>query len=318
LPAAALLSSSAFVREILRKHAAGICLALLVVFDLAFTPNFASTANLWNVLVQAAPTAIVASGMTLVIAVSGVDLSVGSVMALASAAAAMSLPHGVAVAITVALAAAAAIGFLNGAVVSRFRVQPIVVTLATLIAARGLAQVISRDGQLIPISSISFEQLGRGAVGPVPVQVIIAALVIAFTALVMRTSILGRHILAVGGNDSAAALAGVNVWRTRLIVYVASALLAAAAGLIEAARLGASDAAKIGVNMELDAIAATVIGGTPLRGGHALIGGTLLGTLLIQVITTTMNMRLVPYSWSLVIKAAIVLTAVYIQREAES
>jgi ribose/xylose/arabinose/galactoside ABC-type transport system permease subunit len=198
--------------------------------------------------------------------------------------------------------------------VARLGVQPIVVTLATLIAGRGLAQVLSHDGQLVTIQHAGFELLGRGHVGPFPAPVIITVLVTAVAFFILRATAFGRYVLASGGNPMAARLAGVPVAFTVVTVYAVSAALAALAGLVEASRLGASDAAKIGMNIELDAIAATVVGGTTLTGGRATIVGTVIGALIMQVIATSLNMLLVPYAWSLALKAAIILLAVYFQR----
>jgi galactofuranose transport system permease protein len=289
-------------------------LVLLILFNVLFTPNFATPSNFWNILLQVSTTVLVAVGMTMVIATGGIDLSVGSVMAVASALAATMLDQGVAVAMFAALALAFAIGALNGALVAGFKIQPIIVTLATLITGRGIAQVMSQGGQLISFSNPTFEQLGKGHVGPVPFQVLVMIVVVGAAIFVMRATSFGRYVAAVGGNESAARLAGVKVNRTKIAVYAISGLLAGLAGLIETARLGASDAAKVGLNIELDAIAAVVVGGTPLTGGRATIVGTLVGALIMQVITTSFNMRLIPFSWSLVLKAAIILVAVYIQR----
>jgi len=291
-----------------------VALVVLVALNAVFTPNFATAGNVWNVLFQLAVTLLVAVGMTLVIATGGIDLSVGSVMAIAAAVAAVTLDRGLVVAVPAALAAALAVGLLNGAFVAYARVQPIVVTLATLLAGRGLAQVINRDGALITIDDPAFLMLGRAHVGPVPTQVIIAALVVAAAVFVLRATPFGRYVLAVGGNPAAARLAGVPVNRTVVTVYVMSAGLAGLAGLVEAARLGASAAARIGQNVELDAIAAVVVGGTLLSGGRATILGTVVGALIMQVIATSFNMLLVPYAWSLAFKAFIILVAVYLQR----
>ena len=295
-------------------HGALIALLVLVVLNAIFTANFATAGNLWNVLLQVSTVLIVAVGMTLVIATGGIDLSVGSAMAVAAAVASVLIDRGLPVAIGAGLIAALILGMLNGALVAYVRVQPIVVTLATLIAGRGLAQVISRDGQLVTIDHSGFQALGRGLFGPVPAPVIIAVLVVGIAAFVLRATPFGRYVLASGGNPAAARLAGVPVARTIVSAYVASAMLAGLAGLIVAARLGASDAAKIGLNVELDAIAAVVVGGTALSGGRATVIGTVIGALIIQVIATSFNMLLVPYAWSLALKAAIIVVAVYLQR----
>jgi len=289
-------------------------LVLLVIINSVFTPNFFDVNNFRNILLQVAPTVLVAVGMTVVISTGGIDLSVGSVMAIASAVAATSLDYGAGLAVLLALAAAAAAGAFNGALISGFRIQPIIVTLALLISGRGIAQVISNGGQLIPFSNPSFEYLGKGVVAGVPVQVVVMALVVGLTMFLMRATPFGRYVVAVGGNESASRLAGIKIHRTKIIVYALSGLLAGLAGLIETARLGASDAQKVGLNIELDAIAATVVGGTPLTGGRATVLGTLVGALIMQVITMGFVMNGISYSWSLVIKAAIIIVAVYIQR----
>lgn len=290
-------------------------LILLFIINAAVTPNFLDVNNFRNILLQVAPTVLVAIGMTYVIATGGIDLSVGSLMAIASAVAAVSLGRGVALAILLALLVATAVGTLNGALISGFRIQPIIVTLATLITGRGVAQVISNGGQLIPFDNPRFAWLGQGYVlRAVPVQVVVMLLIVALAIFVMRATSFGRYVAAVGGNEAAARLAGVRIHRTKIAVYALSGLLAGLAGLIETARLGASDAQKVGLNIELDAIAAVVVGGTPLTGGRATVVGTLIGALIMQLITTSFNMNGIRFAWALVIKAAIIVIAVYIQR----
>ncbi len=288
-------------------------LILLLVFNSLFTTNFFDFNNFRNILLQVSPTVLVAVGMTYVIATGGIDLSVGSVMAIAGAVAAQSLGAGALPAVLLGLLAATAAGSFNGALISGFRIQPIIVTLAMLIAGRGVAQVLS-GGKLVQFSNPTFESLGKGVVAGIPVQVILMVLVVALAFFVMRMTAFGRYVLAVGGNEAAARLAGVKVHRTKITVYALSGLLAGLAGLIETARLGASDAQKVGLNIELDAIAATVVGGTPLTGGRATVLGTLVGALIMQVITTSFNMRGYSVAWGFIIKAAIILVAVYIQR----
>jgi ribose/xylose/arabinose/galactoside ABC-type transport system permease subunit len=295
-------------------YGAAVALVLLLIANMIFTPNFADVNNFRNILLQVAPTVLVAVGMTLVIATGGIDLSVGSVMAIASAMAAENLDLGVGVAVLLALLVSLAAGAFNGTLISVFRIQPIIVTLALLISGRGVAQVISNGGQLIEFDNPAFEYLGSGFIGPFPVQVLIMLAVVAAAIFVMRATAFGRYVAAVGGNEAAARLSGIKVHRTKIAVYAISGLLAGLAGLIEAARAEASDAQKVGLNIELDAIAATVVGGTPLTGGRATIVGTLIGALIMQVITTSFNMNGIKFSWSLVIKAAIILIAVYIQR----
>src|ERR1700754_1065289 len=161
-------------------------LVLLVIINSVFTPNFFDVNNFRNILLQVSPTVLVAVGMTVVISTGGIDLSVGSVMAIASAVAATSLGYGAGVAILFALAASASAGAFNGALISGFRIQPIIVTLALLISGRGVAQVLSKGGQLIAFSNAPFEYLGKGVLAGVPVQVIVMALAVGVAMFVMR------------------------------------------------------------------------------------------------------------------------------------
>jgi ribose/xylose/arabinose/galactoside ABC-type transport system permease subunit len=289
-------------------------LVFVVLLNLALTPRFFTTVTLWNVGLQVSTTVLVAVGMTLVMGTGGIDLSVGSVMAVASAVTAMLLPNGVWIASAAGLAVALAAGSANGVLVARLRIPPIIVTLAALIIGRGAAQVIVAGSPLVAFSNPSFELLGKGRVGPVPVQVFLTAVVVVLAALAMRWTTYGRYVVAIGGNERAATLAGVAVTRVKVVTYAVSGLLAGLAGLVVTARLGATDAGTIGQGMELDAIAATVVGGTALSGGRASIGGTVVGALLMGVLTTTLAMHFVPYAWGLVVKALILLVAVFVQR----
>ncbi|HEX8638496.1 MAG TPA: ABC transporter permease, partial [Pyrinomonadaceae bacterium] len=253
--------------------------------------------------------------MTFVIATGGIDLSVGSLMAIASATAAISLDYGAYPAILAALIVVTLIGAFSGWLISTFKIQPIIVTLAVLIAGRGIAQVISNGGQLIPFTNESFEFFGKGALfGILPMPILVIAVIIGLAIFVLRATIFGRHVIAVGGNENAARLSGISVNRTKIMVYALSGLLAGIAGLIYTARLGASDASKVGETIELDAIAATVVGGTALTGGRATVIGTVIGALIMQIITTSFNMNGIKFSYALVIKAAIILFVVYLQR----
>jgi len=295
-------------------YGAFAALVLLFLANVIFTPNFAAFDNFRNILVQATPTMLVAVGMTFVISTGGIDLSVGSIMAIASAVAAISLDYGALPAIMIGLTMATAIGAFNGALIAGFKIQPIIITLALLISGRGIAQVISSGGQLIPFSDATFEYVGKGVVLGVPFQIILLVLVIFLAVFLLSSTIFGRYVTAIGGNEEAARLSGVRVNWTKISVYALSGFLAGLAGLIYTARLGASDASKVGDGIELDAIAATVVGGTPLTGGRATIIGTVIGALIMQIITTSFNMNGIKFSYSLVIKAAIILLAVYIQR----
>ena len=296
-----------------RDRGVYVAFAALMLFNVAFTNNFATLGTLTNLLVQVSPILLVSLGMALVIGTEGIDLSVGSVMALASAALPLYLGYGWPVAVLVALFVGALAGLTNGVLVAFVGVQPIIATLALLVGGRGLAQILT-GGQLQIVMDPFVLSLGQGRLFGVPAPVIVAAVMVAVVAFVVKRTTFGRYVLAVGGNRAASFLSGHPVRKTLLAVYVASGLLAAIAGIIATARLGASDPANIGVLIELSAIAAVVVGGTPLSGGRVRLMGTVVGALLMQVILATFIMNNLPFTWAQMISAAIILLAVYIQR----
>ena len=205
-------------------------------------------------------------------------------------------------------------GLLNGVVISYIGVQPIIATLALMIAGRGIAQVIT-DGYLVTFTHPAFEALGKGKLWSIPAPVIIMFLVAVLVYIAVRFMTFGRYVEAVGDNEQAANLAGINVKKIKVAVYILSAVFASLAGMIETARLAAADATRIGELIEMDAIAAVVVGGTLMTGGKPRIWGTVLGAVLMGLITATFNMNNIPYSYSLVIKAVIIVAAIYFQRE---
>jgi galactofuranose transport system permease protein len=298
-----------------------IALGLLLGFNLLFTPNFVSLQTLNVNLTQVATIVIVAVGMTLVIATGGIDLSVGSLMAIAGALAPMLFLNppfgnaalGIGLAFILPVLAAGAFGIFNGALVTRFNIQPIIATLILFIAGRGIAQVMT-NGNLQSFRNEAFQVIGLGRPFGIPVQVVLMLLIVAFVAWLMRTTVFGRYVLSVGGNEAAARLAGVPVARVKLLVYGISGLLSGVAGLIVIAINSSSDANQVGLNMELDAIAAVAVGGTALNGGQANVVGTLLGALIIQLIRYTLLAKGIPDAAALVVKAVIIIGAVYIQR----
>jgi ribose transport system permease protein len=294
---------------------AGVYLAtgLILAFNLAFTPHFATVTNLRLQLVQVAPVAIVAVGMALVIATEGIDLSVGSTMAISAALLPLYIGYGVWPAIAVALVAGVAVGLVNGSLVAFAGMQPIIATLGVLVAGRGLALVFT-DGRLTEIFDPTLDSLGNAAVLGVPISVLIVVAVTAAAGIAVRRAAFGRRVLAVGGNRAAASLAGLPVKRTLVTVYVISGVLAAGAGVLSTARQGASDPSFVGLLIELSAITAVVVGGTPLSGGRVRILGTLTGALLMQLITATVIQQNLPDSTARMIQASIIVAAVYAQR----
>ncbi len=300
-------------RAWLRDNGVYAAIVVLLGYNLAFTENFASVGNLNTQLVQVAPVLIVALGMALVIGTEGVDLSVGSVMAIAAAILPLYLGYGVVPAIGLALVAGALCGLLNGTLVAVVGIQPIVATLALLVGGRGLALVFA-DGQLKDIRNADLLDLGAGRLAGIPLVVWIAAVLAALVWLLVRYTTFGRQLVAVGGNRSASALAGLPVRRVLILTYVISGVLAAIAGVVATARLTASDPSAIGNLYELAAITAVVVGGTPLSGGRVRILGTVAGALLMQLITATLIKHDLPDSTAQIVQAAIIVVAVYLQR----
>jgi ribose transport system permease protein len=288
--------------------------AVLLLFNAAFTDNFMQLDNLRTQLVQVAPVIIVALGMALVIGTEGVDLSVGSVMALAAAVIPLYLGFGFWPAALMALLAGAAAGLLNGSLVAFVGLQPIVATLALLVAGRGLALVIA-GGQLKQIHNAELLGLGDNDLVGVPYLVLIAAVLAVVVGFVVHRTTYGRQLVAIGGNRSAAQLAGLPVKRVLIITYVVSGVLAALAGVLATARLTASDPSAIGNLFELSAITAVVVGGTPLSGGRVRVLGTVAGALLMQLLRATMIKHNLSDSTAQMTQAVIIIVAVYLARE---
>ena len=211
--------------------------ALLLLFNLLFTPNFATVGNLRLQLVQVVPIAIVALGMALVVATEGIDLSVGSVMAITAAVIPLYLGYGPWVAVAVGIAAGVVVGALNGTMVAVFGIQPIIATLGVLVAGRAVALVLA-DGRLVEIFDPTLQSLGNGTVAGIPVTVLIVAALSVVVGVAVRWFVFGRRLVAIGGNRTAARLAGLPVRRTLIVVYIACGVLAALAGVVNTARLG--------------------------------------------------------------------------------
>jgi ribose transport system permease protein len=301
-----------------QRYGVYAAIVVLLLINLAITPNFFELDNFRTQLVQVVPVLVVALGMALVIGTEGIDLSVGAVMAVSAAVFPLYVGYGFLPAVLASLAAGAVVGLINGSVIAFIGVQPIVATLALMVAGRGVALLIAGE-QLRSVSDPVLLALGRaslfgGSSFRIPYAVLVAAVLVAVVAVLVNRTTFGKQLLAVGGNRRAARLAGLPVNRVLLVVYLLSALLAAVAGLIGTARLGASVPSTIGNLIELSAITAVVVGGTPLSGGSVKIAGTVAGALLLQLITATLVKHDVPDSYSQIAQAVIILVAVYLQR----
>jgi ribose/xylose/arabinose/galactoside ABC-type transport system permease subunit len=311
------------LRALGQNYAALIALVILIIFNLIFTKEFSSVIAITNLLVHVTPTLIVAIGMTLVIATGGIDISVGSIMGLTGILTYLifsgkwgGIPNqvtGTIVAIPIALAVAALIGAFNGLLITRFNVQPIVATLISLITVRGLAEVTVNGFQFAFLSAPIVSWLSGNILGFLPRQVILMAVIVAVFAWLMRSTAFSRYLLAIGGNQSAARLAGVPVNRILIIVYAISGLLAGVAGLALIAFNSASYPVTDGLGMELDAIAAVAVGGTPLIGGRATILGTVVGAIFIQLTRQTVVALNIPDDIASVIIGVLIVLAVFFQ-----
>jgi ribose transport system permease protein len=290
-----------------------VAFVVLVIFNLIVTPNFASVATLSTLLITVSPIVLVSLGVALAIGTEGIDLSVGSVMALASAFLPLYLGYGWPVGLSVALLVGALAGLVNGSLVAFVGVQPIIATLAMLVGGRGLAQIFA-GGRSLLVTDPVILWLGQGRLFGIPAPVIVAVAAVLLVGFLVKRTTFGRYVVAIGGNRSASYLSGHPVRRTLLAVYVISGILAALAGVVATARLGASDPSNIGLLIELSAITAVVVGGTPLSGGKVKVIGTVMGALLIQLISNTFIANNLPFTWAQVLTAAIILVAVYLQK----
>ena len=282
------------------------------------------TGSLIDIVDRGAPVLLLSLGMTLVIATAGIDLSVGSVMAMSGSLAAVLLVEQewpLALAILAALVVCTVAGAWNGLLVSRLKVQPIVATLVLMVAGRGVAQLLT-DGQIITLGAEEgFAFLGGGHFLGLPFPITIVLFCFLSVVLLTRWTGLGLFIEAVGANETASSFAGLSVGSLKVGVYTLSGLLAGVAGLIYASDITAADANNAGLYLELDAILAVVIGGAALSGGRFRLLGTVIGALTIQTLTTTLLMiriggREVPPEYSLIVKAMVVLAVCVVQTDA--
>ena len=300
--------------SLLQQQGALIALIAACIFGFARYSTFLTPENLLNVLRQNSMLGLMALGMTFVILTAGIDLSVGSLLAVAGIVAATLSPQGTLVALLGGVTAAAILGAVNGLVIAKVRIQPFVVTLAMMIAARGAALAFTGENSVrLDPGATGLTWLGRGWVGPIPVPVLLLGLAFLVGWVVLRHTSFGRHVYAVGDEEGAARLLGLQVDRVLLATYAISGALAGLAGVLLAARLGAGQPVA-GTGWELDAIAAVVVGGTVLTGGKGGAGLTLTGVLLLGVILNLLNLEgtLSPW-WQWVIRGAFLLAVVVVQ-----
>ncbi|EJL6276639.1 MULTISPECIES: ribose ABC transporter permease [Vibrio] len=306
-------------KEWLIEQKSLIALLFLVVVVSFLNPNFFTVDNLLNILRQTSVNAIIAVGMTLVILTAGIDLSVGSVLALCGAFAAtlVSMEVPVLVAVPTALLAGAALGAISGIIIAKGKVQAFIATLVTMTLLRGVTMVYT-DGR--PISTgftdtaDTFAWFGTGYALGIPVPVWLMVVVFAGAWYLLNHTRFGRYVYAVGGNESATRLSGINVDRVKIGVYAICGLLAALAGIIVTSRLSSAQPTA-GMGYELDAIAAVVLGGTSLMGGKGRIMGTLIGALIIGFLNNALNLLDVSSYYQMIAKAVVILLAVLVDNK---
>ena len=300
--------------KLLQEYGVYGALVVLLIVAVGLDSTFLSLSNMRVQLFQVAPTMVVALGMALVIGTEGIDLSVGAVIALAAAIMPLYLGYGLPVALLIALAAGALSGVVGGAMVAFARVQPIVATLSLMIGLRGLAEMINGDSAK-PVINPALLGLGENKVAGVPVTALVAVGVAVLVGLLVRRTTFGRQLVAVGDNRQASRLSGLPVRRVLITVYVISGILAALAGAMIVGHGAEADPANQGLNMELNAITAVVVGGTPLAGGQVRVLGTVAGALFMQLITAVLIQHNVPTSYTQMVEAAIICLAVYVSRD---
>lgn len=308
----------------IRKYAiVGILLILIIALSIMTQGTFLKPQNLINVIVQISAIGIIAVGMTFIIIILGIDLSVGSVIALASviSASLAQLPEAsnlmypglnlpVIVAVLAGLGVGAACGAINGLLVAKFKIAPFIATLGMMTAASGLASIYT-DGRPVSTLQPGFNWLGQGAVLGVPVPIIVFAIVAVLGHLVLNFTRFGRHTYALGGNEQAARVSGISIDKLKFSIFTFTGVLAGLAGMILTARIG-SGQPTLGTGIELDVIAATVIGGTSFSGGIGTIWGTVVGALIIGIINNGLDLMNVSPFWQKVVKGIIIVVAIII------
>ncbi|AXB33034.1 ribose ABC transporter permease [Vibrio campbellii] len=312
-------SKKLFTKEWLIEQKSLIALIFLIVVVSFLNPNFFTVDNILNILRQTSVNAIIAVGMTLVILTAGIDLSVGSVLALCGAFAAsmIALEVPVLIAVPTALFAGAALGAISGIIIAKGKVQAFIATLVTMTLLRGVTMVYT-DGR--PISTgftetaDAFAWFGTGYALGIPVPVWLMVIVFAAAWYLLNHTRFGRYVYALGGNESATRLSGINVDRVKIGVYAICGMLAALAGIIVTSRLSSAQPTA-GMGYELDAIAAVVLGGTSLMGGKGRIMGTLIGALIIGFLNNALNLLDVSSYYQMIAKAVVILLAVLVDNK---
>ena len=303
------------LKEKLFKNKSILALVVLCVLLSIMTPRFLTLANITNILNQVSVNAIIAVGMTFVILTGGIDLSVGSILAICGAVSAVTIKStgNIFLAIIIPIIVGVLIGFINGFIIAKGRIQAFVATLAIMTIFRGVTYVYTNGN---PISSLpdSYNSIGNKMIGVIPLPVIITIIVVIIAYYVLSKTRFGRYIYALGGNEDSARLSGINTIKIKTIAYVVCGAAAAVGGIIATSRIG-SASPTAGIGFELDAIASVVIGGTSLLGGEGTVIGTIIGALIIGVLNNGLNLIDVSPFYQQIVKGAVILLAVLADRK---
>lgn len=303
------------IKSSLVKYKSLIGLLILCIIISIVSPRFLTVSNLRNVLTQVSVNAIIAAGMTFVILTGGIDLSVGSTLAISGALAGVfaKTTGSVTVGLFIALLAGAGIGLINGIVISKGKIQAFIATLATMTIFRGVTYVYTNG---TPVSGLGskFMTLGNNRLFGIPIPVIFMIIVFVACFYILTQTRYGRYVYALGGNEDSARLSGINTLKIKTLVYVISGALAALSGIIVTSRIG-SASPNAGSGFELDAIAAVVLGGTSLAGGEGTIAGTIIGAIIIGVLNNGLNLMDVSPFYQSIVKGLVILFAVLIDKK---
>jgi len=303
-------------KKYLSQYGLYFAFGLLIIVMAVLSPAFLKPTNLLNILRQTSINGIIAIGMTLVILTGGIDLSVGSVLALSAViAASFAHPgeHDLILPLSIGLFVGLACGFINGFIIAWNKIAPFIVTLAMMTIARGLALVYTNGRPVIDLSD-NYTKIGSGYIIGIPIPVIIFILIILAGIFLLKYTKFGRYIYATGGNEMATKISGINTTKIIIWVYSLTGLLAGLAGTVLSARVMSASPAT-GQGYELDAIAAVVIGGTKLTGGVGTIAGTIIGALIIGVMNNGLDLLNISSYWQLFVKGVIILLAVILDKK---
>lgn len=307
-------------RKWIAANGVWIALLVLILFNIITTKQFLTIQTLQTNLSQMATVGVCAVGMTFIMATGGIDLSVGSQMAIAGATAGIIILNapkfnGIGAVIVIAICAAVAsalCGVVNGVLVGTLKIQPIVATLGMMITLRGVAQFIT-NGRLFTVENPEILSLGRGSFLGISIMTWVMLIVVVIAIVIAKCTVFGREVVAVGGNEEAARIAGVPTTAVKYSVYIFAAVLASLAALMSVGVNGTVDTANIGSGYEFTVVAAVVIGGTSLTGGRPKIIGSIGGVALLQLLTFTLAAHNIPKDWSQIVQAIVIIFAVTVQ-----